>query len=42
VRASTDQQQREERNKILEGILLGEDSQEEIFMTEKYKNPVSL
>lgn len=42
VRASTEQQQREERNKILESVLLGEDTQEEVFMTDKYRNPVSI
>ena len=42
VKASTDQQQREERNKILEGVLLGEDTQQEVFTTDKYRNPVSL
>jgi hypothetical protein len=42
VRASTDRQQREERNRILETVLLGNDLQEDNFITEEYGNPVSI
>lgn len=41
VRASTDKQQRLERNKILESVLLGNDSREELVLTTGYGNPAS-
>jgi hypothetical protein len=41
VRASTDKQQRTERNKILESVLLGNDVQEDVLMTAGYGNGLS-
>jgi hypothetical protein len=41
VRASTDKQQRIERNKILESVLLSNDSQEEIYLSSAYKYPAT-
>jgi len=40
VKASTDNQQREERNKILESVLLSDDSREEILLENEYRNPI--
>jgi hypothetical protein len=42
MRAGTDKQQREERNTILEHVLLMNDAQEEMLATELYRDPVSL
>jgi hypothetical protein len=42
VRASTDKQQRVERNKILESVLLSNDSQEEILTISGYGNQESI
>ncbi len=40
VRASTDKQQREERNKILESVLVSDDSREEISREKEFRNPI--
>ena len=42
VKTSTEKKQREERNKILESVLLNNNFQEEHFITEEYRNPVSI
>ncbi len=41
VRGSTDRQQREERNKILESVLLGDHAGEDTLIAETYRNTLS-
>lgn len=42
VKVSTDKQQREERNKILEAVILNDDYHEENIMTAHDRNPVAI